>query len=211
MTDLVILLLFLNADSTCGNILLLKGSTWHCTAWEGSRLFLFSLRAKAFKSFAQELVGACSGTGNAVGQQDPLSASLCCWTVWGWVWGHELRAELTSIACPRVHRQLPGDLGEDLPLHLGPLLVLIALLVSVGHVELQAQATRGAVTHGEQREHFKYRWVWKHFYLLLLRLIWWENVVVKKTKGGSECWRARILWDINKKWKSEIKAHKTTY
>lgn len=79
------------------------------------------------------------------GEQDALGASLGCWVCLG---GFGLRAGLTSIPCPRVHRQLPGDLGEDLPLHLGPLLVLVALLVRVGHVELQAEGTREALSHG---------------------------------------------------------------
>lgn len=77
------------------------------------------------------------GAWAAVGQQDALGARLPAGVCVG---GPGLRAELTSTPCPGVHRQLPGDLGEDLPLHLGPLLVLIALLVSVGHVELQAKA-----------------------------------------------------------------------
>lgn len=105
-----------------------------------------------------------------------------------WMWGC---ARLTSIACPGVHRQLPGDLGEDLPLHLGPLLVLVALLVSIGHVELQEQPPglpRGTESNSDTAE-------LRNLSPPPPEVNAGENVVVTKTNRGRECWRGRTLRD----------------
>lgn len=60
-------------------------------------------------------------------------------------------AQLTSIPRSRVHWQLPCHFSENLPLHLRPFFIFVAFFVSIGHMILEAEVMRGAVTHGEQR------------------------------------------------------------